>query len=91
MVTAIVLINAQREKINSIGEQISGFGGVTEVFSVSGRFDLVVLIRLKELNGLSQLMTEKISNIEGIIRTESMVTFKLISKHDIAAMFDLGS
>jgi DNA-binding Lrp family transcriptional regulator len=91
MITAIVLINAERNKINLLGEKLSEIEGITEVFSVSGRFDLVVLIRLKKPDDLSELITEKIANLDGIVKTESMVAFKMISKHDIASMFDLGN
>jgi DNA-binding Lrp family transcriptional regulator len=91
MVTAIVLINTEKSRINEVGEKISEMEGITEVFSVSGRFDLVVLIRLKKLDDLSDLITEKITKLEGIVKTESMVAFKVLSRFDLANMFDLGS
>ncbi len=91
MITAIILINTESTKINIIGEQLSGIDGITEVFSVSGKFDLVAIIRLKNNDDLPELITEKIAMIDGIVKTESMVAFKMLSKHDIANMFDLGS
>ncbi len=91
MITAIVLINTEQGRTSQVGEKISEMEGVTEVFSVSGRFDLVALIRLRKLDDLSELMTEKITRIEGIEKTESMVAFKVLSKFDLANMFDLGS
>lgn len=90
MITSIVLINTDRDKVNEIGQQLSEIDGIAEVYSVSGRFDLVAIIRLKRNDDLSQLITEKIAGIKGITRTESMVAFKMLSKHDIAGMFDLG-
>lgn len=83
-------MNTQRDKVNTVGQQLSEINGITEVYSVSGRFDLVAIIRLKRNEELSVLITEKIANIEGITRTESMVAFKMLSRHDIASMFDLG-
>ncbi len=91
MTTAIVLINAERQKISKVGDQLAAIYGVTEVFSVSGRYDLVALIRLKNHDDLAELMTGKITEIEGITRTESMVAFRVLSKHDLEGMFDLGS
>lgn len=91
MTTAIVLINAERQKISKVGDQLAAIPGVTEVFSVSGRYDLVALIRLKNHDELAELMTGKITEIEGITRTESMVAFRVLSKHDLEGMFDLGS
>lgn len=91
MITAIVLINTERSKTNSAADQLASIDGITEVYSVSGRFDLVAIIRLKTNEELAVLMTDKITAIEGITRTESMVAFKTLSTHDISGMFDLGS
>jgi len=91
MINAIILINAERTKINSVAEQLVNLQGITEVYSVSGRFDLVVVIRLPHADELAELITEKVTKIEGITKTESMVAFKTFSKSDLAGMFELGN
>jgi DNA-binding Lrp family transcriptional regulator len=91
MITAIILINTERTLVNSVGAQIASVEGVEEVYSVSGRYDLIAIIRLDNIENLARLATEKLSRIEGITHTESMVAFKKISPLDIAGMFDLGS
>jgi len=91
MITAIVLINAERTRVNSVGAQLAGIDGVDEVYSVSGRYDLLAILRLPRIEDLSVLITEKLSKMEGISHTESMIAFKKISAKDIAGMFDLGS
>ena len=90
MINAIILINAERTKINSVAEQLVNLEGITEVYSVSGRFDLVVVIRLPHADDLAELMTEKVIKVDGIVKTESMVAFKTFSKKDLANMFELG-
>lgn len=90
MINAIILINAERTKINSVAEQLVNLDGITEVYSVSGRFDLVVVIRLPHADNLAELMTEKVTKVDGIVKTESMVAFKTFSKKDLANMFELG-
>jgi DNA-binding Lrp family transcriptional regulator len=90
MINAIILINAERTKINSVAEQLVNLDGITEVYSVSGRFDLVVVIRLPNADDLAELMTEKVTKVDGIVKTESMVAFKTFSKKDLANMFELG-
>lgn len=90
MITSIILINTERTKVNEVGAALSAIDGITEVFSVSGRFDLVALVRLPSHDGLSELVTEKITRIEGITKTESMIAYRMLSKYDIAGMFDLG-
>lgn len=91
MINAIILINAERTKINSVAEQLVGLAGITEVYSVSGRFDLVAIIRLPHTDDLAELMTEKVIKVEGITKTESMVAFKTLTKQDVASMFELGN
>jgi len=91
MINAIILINAERTKINSVAEQLVNLNGITEVYSTSGRFDLVAVIRLPHADDLAELMTEKVVKVEGITKTESMVAFKTFSKTDLAGMFELGN
>jgi len=91
MINAIILINAERTKINLVAEQLVNLQGITEVYSVSGRFDLVAIIRLPHADDLAELMTEKVIKVEGITKTESMVAFKTLTKQDVASMFELGN
>jgi len=91
MINAIILINTEREKVNSVAEQLVKLTGITDVYSVSGRFDLVAVIRLPHADDLAELMTEKVTKVAGITKTESMVAFKTFSKSDMAGMFELGN
>lgn len=91
MITTIVLIKTNHSKINEVGEKLAEIEGVTEVYSVSGNYDLVAIIRYKKMDDISEIITEKINIVEGIKKTKSMIAYKLQSKHDIASMFDLGS
>jgi len=91
MINAIILINTERTKIKSVAEQLVSLNGITEVYSVSGRFDLVAIIRLPHADDLADLMTEQVIKVDGITKTESMVAFKTFSKNDLANMFELGN
>jgi DNA-binding Lrp family transcriptional regulator len=91
MINAIILINAERTKINAVAEQLVNLEGITEVYSVSGRFDLVAIIRLPHNDDLAELITEKVTKVDGITKTESMVAFKTLTKQDVANMFELGN
>jgi len=91
MTTALVLFNVERTKINSIGEKLAGIKGITEVFSVTGHYDLIALVRVSSNDDLATLITEQITKVEGITKTETMIAFRSLSRYDIASMFDLGS
>ena len=91
MITAIILLNTRHDAINEVGQKLASVNGVSEVYSVSGRFDLVAILRIENIEALARLSTEKLAMIDGITHTESMIAFKKISPDDIAGMFDLGN
>jgi len=91
MTTAMVLMNVERKEINNVAEQLAETKGISEVYSVSGSFDLIAIIRVKTNDDLASLVTQKLSEIKSITRTETMLAFKAYSKHDLDAMFDIGN
>ncbi|SDP47007.1 Lrp/AsnC family transcriptional regulator [Desulforhopalus singaporensis] len=90
MVTSIILINAQKSRINTIAEQLQSFPEISEVYSVSGKLDLIAIVRVATNDDLALLVTKKMVDIEGIEKTETMLAFKAYSRHDLESMFSLG-
>ncbi len=52
--------------------------GMTEVYSVTGPYDLVVMVRIAEVERLAQIVPETLAQIPGVARTETMVAFRYI-------------
>ncbi len=90
MVTAIVLINCEREHINDVSQSLLGFKGVTEVFSVAGQYDLVAILRVQTNEQIADLVTEKVRSVTGIQRTETLMAFKVFSNFDLQNIFAIG-
>jgi len=90
MVTAIILLNVERKKIKTVAEQLVDIEGITEVYSVTGRFDLVAIIRVGKDDDLAELVTDELADLEGILATETMIAFRAYSKHDLDRMFAIG-
>ncbi len=90
MVTSIILINTERTKINEVAEQLAEMAGVSEVYSVSGNYDLIVVVRVKTNDDLANLVTKKLLSIHAILKSETMLAFKAFSRHDLEAMFTVG-
>ena len=90
MVTAIILLTVERDKINTVAEQIAEMKGVSEVYSVGGRFDLVSIIRVKNNEQLAELVTGHMLRVEGIKTSETLIAFKVYSRHDLESMFSIG-
>lgn len=90
MVTSIILVNVRRGAINKVAEELAEMEGVSEVYSVSGKYDLVLIARVRNTEDLAGLVTSRMLTIEGITKTETMLAFQAYSKHDLEAMFSVG-
>jgi len=90
MVTAIVLINAQTNRIPDLAEQIAEMDGVQEVFSVAGRHDLVAVVKVAENEQLADVISDRMRHLEGIVATETLIAFRAYSRKELEAGFELG-
>lgn len=90
MVTAFVLLNIARGKVNEVADELAGMDGVSEVHSVAGRYDLVAVIRVKTNEELADLVTDKIRQLDGIEASETLIGFRVISRYDLERMFSVG-
>ncbi len=91
MVSAIVLIECQKGSVNQTAEALADLGGITEVYSVAGRVDLAAIIRVQTNEQLAEIVTNQMLKIPGIARTETLIAFRVFSKHDLEQMFSIGS
>ena len=57
MVSAVVLLSMQRDRINEVAQELVALDGVTEVYSVAGQWDLVAVVRVKDNDALAELVT----------------------------------
>jgi DNA-binding Lrp family transcriptional regulator len=90
MVSAVVLLTVERARINQVAETLAGMQGVSEVYSVGGRYDLVAIIRVKDNESLDELITNQMLLVEGIDDSETLIAFRVYSRHDLEKMFSIG-
>jgi DNA-binding Lrp family transcriptional regulator len=90
MVSAVVLIKAETDKVPELAQTLAELEGVTEVFSVAGQYDLVALVRVRENEDLARVISEKMRKLAGITSSETLIAFKVYSRKDIEAAFQLG-
>jgi DNA-binding Lrp family transcriptional regulator len=89
MVAGVVLIRAQREHIATAARAVAEIDGIAEVYSVSGDWDLVAIIRVPEWERIADVVTEQLAKVEGLERTTTLVAFRVFSKKDLAGAFDI--
>lgn len=91
MISAFVLITARPDRIAALASELADVDGVAEVYSVAGDVDIVAVVRVPEHEQLAEVVTGGIARLDGIISTTSMVAYRAYSRHDLEAMFSLGS
>ncbi|MBS1256263.1 MAG: hypothetical protein MAG581_02077 [Deltaproteobacteria bacterium] len=90
MVTALVLLNVDRNLIKDVSQNLVDMQEVSEVYSVAGRYDLVAIIRVKSNEQIADTITGKLAELEGITATETLIAFNTFSRHDLELMFSIG-
>ena len=80
MTTAIVLINVQRPKLKTAAEKLAQIEGVTEVYTVAGEFDLVAMLKVSDVTQMSKVLTEKMTMIDGITHTRTLLALDVTTK-----------
>jgi DNA-binding Lrp family transcriptional regulator len=90
VITAIVLIKADVSRIPEVAETIAGIAGVSEVYSVTGEFDLVAIVRVRQYEQVADVVPGALNKVDGVTHTETHIAFRAYSQHDLEAAFSLG-
>ncbi len=90
MVTAILLMKVERTKVIEVAETLAGINGISEVYSVAGRYDLVAILRVRQAEDMAQLVTSEVVKVQGIRETETLMAFRAYTLHDLESAFSLG-
>jgi DNA-binding Lrp family transcriptional regulator len=90
LITAIVLIKADVARIPEVAENIAGLEGVSEVYSVTGDFDLFALVRVRQYEQIADVVPGRLNKVDGVTHTETHIAFRTYSQHDLEAAFSLG-
>jgi len=91
VITALVLLNVEPGRVKTLAEELLEVDGVTECYSVAGPYDLVAIVRVREHDQLSDLVTEKIASHAGIAATETLIAFRSFAKRDLGLVWDVGT
>ena len=90
MITAIVLVKTDVARIPQTAEAIAEIPEVSEVYSVTGDFDLVAMVRVREHERLNDVITGTLNRVPGVTHTQTHIAFRAYSRHDLEAAFSIG-
>jgi DNA-binding Lrp family transcriptional regulator len=91
VITAIVFVQAEVAKIPEVAEQIADLDGVSEVYSVTGDVDLIVMVRVRSHDDVAAVVADRLNKVPGVQATETHIAFRTYSQHDLEAAFSLGA
>lgn len=90
MITAIVFVNAEVDRIPEVAEAIAAIDGVSEVYSVTGQIDLIALVRVRRHDDIAAVVADRLNKVAGVLSTETHIAFRAYSRHDLESAFSLG-
>ncbi len=90
MITAFLLINAERESLGTLGPQLAACPGVTEVYTTTGEVDFIAKVAVADLEGLADLVQDHLALLDGIIATSTHLAMRRYNKDELSAAYDLG-
>ncbi|MGN6606829.1 MAG: Lrp/AsnC family transcriptional regulator [Jatrophihabitans sp.] len=90
MITAIVMVSVEANRIPEVAEAIAGLDGVSEVYSVAGDVDLIAIVRVKQFDAIAEVIAGRLSKVEGVVHTDTHIAFRAYSRHDLESTFSLG-
>ncbi len=91
MITAIVFVEAQVDQIPEVARAIADLEGVTEVYSVTGGIDLIVIVRVRSNDEVATVVADRLNKVPGVVNTQTHIAFRAYSRHDLDAAFSLGA
>jgi len=90
VITAIVLVKTAVDRVPDVAQAIAELPAVTEVYSVTGEFDLVAMVRVRQHEELAEVIPGGLNKVDGVLATETHVAFRTYSRHDLESAFSLG-
>ncbi len=87
MFVALVMVRCRPDAVARAAQTLAAVDGVTEVYSVTGEWDLVAQLRVPQWEDINRIVTEHIHQLDGLQRTETHVAFQVLSKKDLDAAY----
>jgi DNA-binding Lrp family transcriptional regulator len=89
MPTAIILLKIDPKKITGTAEKLLEIHSVTDVYSISGRYDLLVIIKCESIDMIECVITDHLLKIDGICGSETMFAFRSYDKREGGKAIDV--
>jgi DNA-binding Lrp family transcriptional regulator len=89
MATAIILLKNDPKRITGTAEKLLDIPAVTDVYSISGRFDLLVIVKCDTVEMIECVITDHLLKTDGIVESETMFAFRSYDKREGGKAIDV--
>ena len=79
-ITAIIIIQTESEKHEYVKEELSKLDEVSEVYSVSGEYDILIKVWVPGIEELNQLINSKIRSVDGVEDLTEMIVMERVKE-----------
>jgi Lrp/AsnC family transcriptional regulator for asnA, asnC and gidA len=79
-ITTIIIIQTESEKHQSVKEELSKLEEVSEVYSVSGEYDILIKVWVRNIEELNKLMNTKIRSVDGVEDLTEMIVMERVKE-----------
>ena len=73
-----------------VAETIAQLSSVSEVYSITGDYDLMAIVRVRAHDELAAAIPGGLNKVDGVTATQTHVAFRTYSRHDLEAAFSIG-
>lgn len=87
-VTAIIIIQTQTEKHENVEIELPKIGQVSQVYSISGEYDILIKVWTKDLEELNEIINSKIRTIDGIEELRELIVMERLKDEPLKVKFD---
>jgi DNA-binding Lrp family transcriptional regulator len=91
VITAIVMVSVEADKIPEVAQAIADLESISEVYSVAGDVDLIAVVRVREFDQIAEVIAGQLSKVVGVLHTDTHIAFRAYSRHDLDATFSIGA
>ncbi len=89
MPTAIVLLKIDHQKVTGTAERLLDLPDISEVYSVSGRYDLLAIVKSESLDKIESVITDQLLRTEGVVDSETLFAFRSYDKREGGRAIDV--
>ncbi len=78
--TAMIIIQTESEKHELVKEELSKLEEVSEVYSVSGEYDILIKVWVPGIEELNQLINTRIRSVDGVEDLTEMIVLERVKE-----------